>query len=76
MQSRDLFFTRKDALSYFVTTNGGAFDSRPRKLVVRRELPYSNDLQMRVASVCKRGSRFHCAFPISYNTGEVLSLTL
>ena len=76
IQSRDLFFTRKDALSYFVTTNGEAFDSGSRKLVDRRGLPYFNDLQMGVASVYKRGSKFHFALLVSNNSGEGLSLTL
>ena len=31
---------------------------------------------MGVASVCKRGSRFHFALPVSNNSGEGLSLTL
>ena len=74
IQSRDIFFTRKDALSYFVTTNDEAFDLGSPKLVDRRELPYFNDLQMGVASVCKRGNRFHFALPVSNNSGEGLSL--
>ena len=31
---------------------------------------------MGVASVCKRGNRFHFALPVSNNSGEGLSLTL
>ena len=62
----------KDALSYFVTTNGEAFDSGSQKLVDQRELPYFNDLQIGVASVCKRGIRFHFALPVSNNSGDVV----
>ena len=54
----------------FVTTDGEAFDAGSRQLVERRELPYFHDLQMGVASVCKRGSRYHFALPVSNNTGE------
>ena len=76
IQSRYLFFTRKDALSYFVTTDGEAFDAGTRQLVDRRELPYFHDLQMGVGSVCKRGSRYHFALPVSNNSEEGPSLTL
>ena len=53
-----------------------AFDAGSRQLVDRRELPYFHDLQMGIASVCKRGSRYHFALPVSNNTGEGPSLTL
>ena len=59
-----------------MTTDGEAFIAGSRQLVDRRELPYFHDLQLGVASVCKRGSRYHSALPVSNNLGEGPSLTL
>ncbi|KAL6253461.1 hypothetical protein P5V15_015307 [Pogonomyrmex californicus] len=73
---RELFFLRKDNLTYFVDTSGKPLDSDSQKLFERNELPKLSNLTLGEARVIKYKNYYHLILTVSEEQrGPTITLT-